>query len=118
MSSLKERKQARERQEDQDCARADFAVHLTAMATGVSQAEITGSSRHARAARARQIAMYLTQVGYGLTLSRVGAAFGRDRATVAHALRQVEAQRDDPDTDQLLAGLETALRNTPTWRFP
>jgi chromosomal replication initiation ATPase DnaA len=118
MSSLRERRLARERQLDQDCARADYVVHLVAMATGVPTDVITGASRTAAAARARQMAMYLTHAGCGLTLGRVGAAFGRDRATVAYAVERVEGWREAADVDALLGGLEAALRSAPAGRFP
>jgi chromosomal replication initiation ATPase DnaA len=52
-----------------------------------------------RAAFARQVAMYLAHVVCGLSLSEVGAAFARDRTTVAHACAVVEDGRDDPDLD-------------------
>ena len=65
------------------------------------------------AAFARQIAMYLAHVGFGLSMAEVGKAFGRDRTTVVHACHLIEDRRDDVRFDQMLDHLEqaaTALR--------
>ncbi|WP_083762498.1 helix-turn-helix domain-containing protein [Parvibaculum lavamentivorans] len=66
--------------------------------------------RRAPVAQARQVAMYLTHVLYGFSLSAVGRHFGRDRTTAAHACRLVEDRRDDENFDMLLDRLEHALR--------
>ena len=60
------------------------------------------------AAFARQIAMYLAHVGFGLSMAEVGKAFGRDRTTVVHACHLIEDRRDDVRFDQLLDHLEQA----------
>jgi len=65
--------------------------------------------RKARTAFARQVAMYLVHVAYGLTLTQVGSLFGRDRTTVAHACIIIEDRRDDLAFDVLLDDLETAV---------
>jgi len=62
-----------------------------------------------RTAFARQIAMYLAHVVFGLTLTEVGAAFGRDRTTVRHACALVEDRRDQPGFELALAALEAGL---------
>ena len=64
--------------------------------------------RSARTALARQTAMYLAHVVFGLSLTEVGQAFDRDRTTAAHACRTMEALRDDPHLDRLLMRLERA----------
>jgi chromosomal replication initiation ATPase DnaA len=58
---------------------------------------------------ARQVAMYLAHVAYGLSLSDVGRAFDRDRTTVAHACGVVEDRRDDVSIDRTLDLLETVV---------
>ena len=58
---------------------------------------------------ARQVAMYLAHVAYGLTLSDVGRAFDRDRTTVAYACGVVEDRRDDVSIDRTLDLLETVV---------
>ncbi|MBA4131959.1 MAG: chromosomal replication initiator DnaA [Hyphomicrobium sp.] len=60
----------------------------------------------ARVALARQVAMYLTHVACGLTLTDVGRLFARDRTTVAHACAVVEDLRDDAKFDRVLELVE------------
>ena len=67
----------------------------------------------ASVAFARQCAMYLAHVVFGLSYTEVGRIFGRDRTTAAHACRLVEERRDDPHLDSLLDVLESACRAAP-----
>ena len=79
-------------------------------ALGIGLAELRANQRgRAAAAFARQTAMYLAHVHFGLTLSQVGRNFGRDRTTVAHACARIEDSRDDPKVESVLACLEAAL---------
>ncbi|WP_102957748.1 helix-turn-helix domain-containing protein [Mangrovicella endophytica] len=55
---------------------------------------------------ARHVAMYLAHVVLQMPLTVIAAEFGRDRTSVAHAVRRIEDQRDDPDFDALLTRLE------------
>lgn len=85
----------------------DALVRLVATSFAVPVADVTAPSRgSARAAFARQVAMYLAHVGFGATFSAIGRAFRRDRTTVAHAARIIEERRDDPGIDALLERLE------------
>jgi chromosomal replication initiation ATPase DnaA len=68
--------------------------------------------RPKRIAFARQSAMYLAHVAFGLNYTDVGRAFGRDRTTAAHACRIVEDRRVDPGLDARLALLEHLLRRS------
>ena len=63
-----------------------------------------------RVAFARQVAMYLAHVAFGLTLTTVGRAFNRDRTTVSHACALVEDARDDPEFDRTLELLEAIVK--------
>lgn len=63
-----------------------------------------------RVAFARQVAMYLAHVTFGLTLTTVGRAFGRDRTTVSHACALVEDARDNPEFDRTLELLEAIAK--------
>ena len=63
-----------------------------------------------RVAFARQVAMYLAHVTFGLTLTTVGQAFGRDRTTVSHACALVEDARDNPEFDRTLELLEAIAK--------
>jgi len=60
----------------------------------------------APAARARQVAMYVTHVSCGMNLTDVGELFARDRTTVSHACAVIEDCRDDPVFDRVLELLE------------
>ncbi|WP_268905755.1 helix-turn-helix domain-containing protein [Devosia sediminis] len=61
-------------------------------------------------ARARQLAMYLSHVILGETLTAIGIAFGRDRTTVSYACALIEDMRDDPDFDAEVSAIELALQ--------
>lgn len=103
----------RERQIAEDRARTDLAVSVAAAAVGAARAEVIGNGRSHRAVLARQVAMYLLHVGCSLSLGRVSAALGRDRTTVAYAVRTMEARRDDPPFDAWLQALEDAMVRAP-----
>lgn len=76
----------------------------------VDPTELGAATRRSpRAAFARQVAMYLTHVVCGLSMTEVGALFSRDRTTVAHACEVVEDRRDDPELDSRVERLECAV---------
>jgi chromosomal replication initiation ATPase DnaA len=70
----------------------------------------SGTRGRPRVAFARQVAMYLAHVAWGLNLTEVGHLFSRDRTTVAHACGLIEDSRDDPVLDRSLELLEGVLR--------
>jgi hypothetical protein len=77
----------------------------------VSAATIDRPSRGpAPVARARQLAVYLQHVVFGVSLSACGRSFGRDRKSVRHACAKIEDGRDEPRFDCAVARLEEALR--------
>ena len=101
------------------CLRSDLerAAQVALMQETIARAldvpvnELRSPTRQrAPVALARQVAMYLSHVALGLSLSAVGRHFGRDRTTAAHACRQIEDRRDDRDFDLLLDRLERAVR--------
>jgi hypothetical protein len=98
-----------------DVQRACNIAHAV-VAVGLDQGGTSPEAprKPARAAAfARQIAMYLAHVGFGLSMAEIGKAFGRDRTTVVHACHLVEDRRDEACFDDLLDHLEqaaTALR--------
>lgn len=96
-----------------DAARARLACDAVAFAFALDEPLLAPDRGTARAAFARQVAMYLTHVGFGLSLQRVATAFGRDRSTVAHACHLVEDRRDCEQLDHLLEALEDALKAAP-----
>jgi chromosomal replication initiation ATPase DnaA len=95
----------------QHAALARLAEVAIAAVTHVP-AETLRSPRRGRRpiALARQMAMYLAHVAFGLTFTRVGICFGRDRTTVRHACALIEDRRDDPALEFGLSALEAGLR--------
>ena len=76
----------------------------------VDPAELGAATRRSpRAGFARQVAMYLTHVVCGMSMTEAGALFSRDRTTVAHACEVVEDRRDDPELDSRVERLECAI---------
>jgi chromosomal replication initiation ATPase DnaA len=78
----------------------------------------SGTRGRPRVAFARQVAMYLAHVAWGLTLTDVGHLFSRDRTTVAHACGLIEDSRDDPMLDRSLELLEGVLRTFSPGSIP
>lgn len=97
-----------------DAASARLAASITSYALDIPVQEIIEERRgSARAAFARQVAMYLCHIAFEFSLARVANAFGRDRSTVAHACHSIEDRRDEARFDQWIAELEETLRETP-----
>jgi chromosomal replication initiation ATPase DnaA len=97
-----------------DIARAKLAQQAVAFAFGERYEEISAPNRRTRnAAHARQTAMYLVHIAFGMSLGRVAQAFGRDRSTVAYACRVIEDRREDGEFDDCLDQLEEFLRAAP-----
>lgn len=87
----------------------DAAMVATAAAFALPRRELAAPSRRSPyAAFARQSAMYLAHVSFGLSFTEIGRGFRRDRTTAAYACRLVEDWRDDPAVDQVLSSLESA----------
>lgn len=91
-------------------ARAAQAQAAISTALGITLDDLLAPTRGAPyVAKARQVAMYVAHVAYGLSLKEVACSFGRDRSTAVHACRVVEDRRDDPRFDQWLSGVEASL---------
>jgi chromosomal replication initiation ATPase DnaA len=97
-----------------DLARARFACDAVAFAFGFDENLLGQSRGSATTALARQVAMYLAHVAFGMSLQRVAVGFGRDRSTAAHACHLIEDKRDDAAFDDMLDQLEASLRAAPT----
>lgn len=94
-------------------ASARLAEVATVAAVRIPLAGLRAASRGRKSiALARQTAMYLAHVAFGLSLTRVGICFGRDRTTVRHACALIEDRRDDPALEFGLSALEAALLAT------
>lgn len=92
-------------------APAILVASISAVAFRVAPADIAAKTRRtARCVRARQAAMYLSHVGFGLDYSAVGRAFGRDPSTVRYACARVETRRDAVRTDRMFDHLECSSR--------
>jgi chromosomal replication initiation ATPase DnaA len=92
---------------------AQIAAAAVAAAFTIPIGELRATTRRpAQIAFARQSAMYLAHVAFGLSYTDVGRAFGRDRTTAAHACRLVEDRRIEPGLDARLASLEHLLRRS------
>lgn len=69
---------------------AETIISTVAQYYEVPRSEILGSSRRQPLARQRQVGMYLSREHTGLSLPRIGAAFGgRDHTTVMHAVDKI-----------------------------
>jgi chromosomal replication initiation ATPase DnaA len=91
--------------------RASLAQTVVAQVFGVPLADMRAPTRsRPRAALARQVAMYLSHVVFGMSVIQVASAFERDRSTACHAMRHVEELREDPELDRTVDYLETLLR--------
>ncbi|MBL6938739.1 MAG: chromosomal replication initiator DnaA [Alphaproteobacteria bacterium] len=64
-----------------------------------------------RAVAARQVAIYLSHTVLAMTLADLSRAFGRRPSTTLHAVRRVEAMREDAKIDTTISWLESLLRD-------
>ena len=83
----------------------------TCRVVGVSLEELRGPGRAAKAAWARQLAMYLSRELTSETLPAIGREFGRNHTTVMHACKRT-AQRIAEDAD----AFDTVQRVTDSLR--
>ena len=92
--------------------RVGLSQVVAAQAFGIALADLRAPGRGDRgAALARQVAMYLSHVVFAMPAAVVARAFGRERSTASHAVRRIEALRDDPALDRTLCRLEGMLRS-------
>jgi Bacterial dnaA protein helix-turn-helix len=96
-----------------DRARGVLAMSLAAYALDIPLSTINAGRRNTDAAFARQVAMYIAHVAFGMSIIRVASAFGRDRSTVAHACHLIEGKRDDRRFDRWLDALERSAASAP-----
>lgn len=66
-----------------------YVLDLVSRHYGVTVEEITGPTRTARPAWARQVVMYILQTRGGLGPVEIGIAINRDHTTVYHGIRNV-----------------------------
>ncbi len=88
---------------------ATVIMEATAKYFAISMADLTGASRVAMIASARQIAMYLCRELTDLSLPKIGAKFGgRDHTTVLHSVRKINEKMGE---DRNLFNQVTELTN-------
>ena len=81
------------------CVDAETIMATTSRYFNISLDDLTGASRVANIAAARQVAMYLCREMTDLSLPKIGAKFGgRDHTTVLHSVRKID-QRMGEDRD-------------------
>ncbi|QCK86571.1 chromosomal replication initiator DnaA [Phreatobacter aquaticus] len=91
-------------------ARLRVIVALVAWAESVAVDALFQPSRGDQpVADARHLAIYLAHVMIGIDMTRLGRTFGRDRASVRHALRRIEQRRDEPLFNARVSAMETIL---------
>ena len=83
-----------------------IVLEMTAMA---SERPLWRRDSRRSTCHVRQIAMYVCHVVLRLSLSDIGAAFGRDRTTVGHACNVVEDRRDDASFDAFVSAIERVV---------
>lgn len=87
----------------------NFAASLSADYFDVALKDLTANTRSSpQVAEARQVAMYLAHVAFGIPFADVGTCFGRHRSTVSYACHRTEDRRDDPFFDASLLKMELA----------
>ena len=97
----------------------DCVIEIAAAIFNLPSRELRQPGRCADAiSRVRQIAMYVTHVVLGLSMTEIGKGFGRDRTTVMHACHLVEDLRDDDDFDQIIARAEHIVTAAFRGRMP
>ena len=97
----------------QDIQRAQLIIAAVTLEFGTPQLDITSNKRGANdVCLARQVSMYLMNVIFGISLTRIGNVFNRDRSTASHACNVIEDYREDPILDKKIARLELFLNGS------
>ena len=96
----------------QTAQRASMAQFIACQVHGVPVEELRKPTRgRPLVARARQIAIYLARIVFGMDRRTLAQQFRRDRSTVQHALEVIERLReDDAQFDSSLRWMEALLR--------
>lgn len=82
-------------------------IDIAAALFNVSGRELRRAGRTPLAVtRVRQVAMYVSHVVLGLSMTDVGRGFGRDRTTVLYACHLIEDLRDDAEFDRIVTTTE------------
>ncbi len=96
-----------DRRDRMAAAACRLAQEIAGLGFDVPVSEIRRPSRAAsRSCDARHVAMYLAHTTFQISLTRMALAFGRERTSIAHAVRRIEDWRDDEAFDRMLERLE------------
>lgn len=88
-------------------ARCRLAREIASAVLCVPVEEIARPNRSAaETCQARHLAIYLAHVVFQVSLGAIAVHFGRDRTSVAHAVRRIEDGRDREAFERLVARLE------------
>jgi chromosomal replication initiation ATPase DnaA len=98
---------------EKDLAIVRVVSEIIAFSTGIKEDLIAPTRGNPQSAFARQMAMYLTHIGFGMSINRVASAFGRDRTTVSYACSLIEDKRDEASFDNYLDNIERLLGEIP-----
>ena len=98
---------------ENDISATRMISEVVAFSIGVKDDIIRPTRGNPQIALARQMAMYLSHIGFGISINRVAAAFGRDRTTVSYACNLIEDKRDDRKFDEYLDKIEQLLSDIP-----
>lgn len=92
--------------------RASLARFVVAQVYGVPVEEMRKPTRgRPHVARARQIAIYLTELVFLMSHSQLAREFGRDRSTIHHACHLIADMRGaSSEFDSTLRWMESLLR--------
>ena len=74
---------------------ADMIIENVAKYYQVTEEALRGSSRKKEIATARHVAVYLTREMTGMSLPRIGDAFGRDHSTIINSCEKVARLVED-----------------------
>jgi chromosomal replication initiator protein len=93
----------------------DFSIEQIIMIVGeyfkISSKAITAKTRKREVVQARQLAMYFAKEFTKMSLTSIGAAFGRDHTTVIHAIKTVKNLSDTDKTfKQYMQDIERSLK--------
>jgi hypothetical protein len=92
---------------EQAAIRCRLAREIASAVLAVPVEEIARPTRSiAETCQARHLAIYLAHVVFQVPLSAIAVGFGRDRTSVAYAIRRVEDARDEAGFERLVTRME------------
>ena len=91
------------------CNDVNIVIDVVCLLFGVNADRVFARDRSADVSIARQVIMYLCATTLEMPQANIANVLGRDRATVAHAVRSVEEARDNRLFDLKIATLENFI---------